>query len=141
MTTALETDSETVLRLMGFLIRSVKKESARELSALGLNQMDVVVLKMVSEGPVAPVAVAYELGVSRAAVTYVTRKLEKANLIKREAAERDRRMALFRLTREGAAALEGAQRVYYACLMRKLGRISEGDVRVLRSLLEKIVGT
>jgi DNA-binding MarR family transcriptional regulator len=139
MKSAPEIESETVLRLMGFLIRSVRKEAAKELGALGMNQMDFMVLKMLSDRSLPPVTIASELGVSRAAVTQVTRKLEGEDLVRREQVKDDRRIALFRLTEKGASALRSAQRVYHACLMRRLGRVSAEDIVVLRRLLEKVV--
>ena len=106
----------------------------------GLTLAQVRVCTLLSEGPLPMSAVGKELGVSLSALTQITDRLERANLVERIADQDDRRVRVLNLTPLAATMLRERGERRIARVMDVIGRLPidtrEQIVHALRSLEE-----
>jgi DNA-binding MarR family transcriptional regulator len=133
-----EDEALKVINLILRLWATIKKEATFGLSSLDLGIVEFVVLRLISEKRSSEAEIAKRLGITKAAMTYITDRLEQKKLVKRERRESDRRSFVLSLTQHGARTLKNAQRLYLLALKRRLKGMSEQEMGDLRILLEKL---
>lgn len=116
----------------------IRKESSRALEKVGLKPVDFVVLKTLSAQAATPKRLAVQLGLTKAAVTYIADKLESRGLVRRVRKAEDRRHVVLVLTKRGARILARAEQVYTRTLQKKLAALSQQQLENLEQTLEKL---
>lgn len=89
-------------------------------------------------GPAEPGRAAELAGMSRAAVSSLTKTLSASGLLSRTRSDRDRRGAVLALTARGTAALEEAFRAHNARETQWAGLLTADELATLTGLLRKL---
>lgn len=111
-----------------------------ELGRLDLTPAQYIVLLIVSSASLHDqITVANVAGLDRATMTLVVTKLERSNLITREADPKDGRRKILNVTPAGAALLATAQQSSAVIRERQLGHFSADERREFIRLLQKFI--
>jgi DNA-binding MarR family transcriptional regulator len=131
---------EAVGALVGRARKALAEEFGRELAPLGLNVVQALVLVLLAEQGVGTAAeMCRVLSHDAGAMTRIVDRLEQMRLVRRVRRERDRRLALLELTKEGRRMHTEVTRVQVAVLNRMLRGFSRAEARTLEKLLKRIV--
>ncbi len=94
---------------------------------------------VLSEGPRAMSALSRELGVSLSSLTQIADRLERARLVKRTAAEEDRRVRCLQLTARGAAMMRKRRDARLRHSLAVLEHLSSSERELVRTAMETLV--
>lgn len=119
------------------------KEGARLLRPFKLtdsqfNMLMLLKFQAEADGAVSQTQLGRMLLVNRSNVTGLVDRLEKAGLLERTSGGEDRRVKRVRLTTAGRKLVERAEKAYYQRIEEITGTLSEGEVKALGQMLEKI---
>ena len=120
-----------------------KKKSADFFHMYGITdvQFNLMMLLMhqgEEDGSLNQVELSRMMLVNRANITALIDRMEKAGLVVRTAVEGDRRSKAISLTARGAKLIQDVEAGYMAEIARIMGALSEGEMRELTTMLEKI---
>lgn len=135
----------SAMQVVGRVIRlgrRYEEEAARMLRAHGLSysDFDVIATLRRSGAPyeLAPTTLQKNVILSSGAMTACLRRLEVANLISREAGQRDRRRLSARLTDKGFGLVEKLIDQRFELAREALSRLDPGEIAMLEALLRKV---
>ena len=94
---------------------------------------------ILSDGPRAMSALSRELGVSLSSLTQIADRLERARLVKRTAAEGDRRVRCLQLTARGAAMMRKRRDARLRHSLAVLEHLSSTERQLVRAAMETLV--
>jgi DNA-binding MarR family transcriptional regulator len=94
---------------------------------------------VLSEGPRAMSALSRELGVSLSSLTQIADRLERARLVKRTAAEEDRRVRCLQLTARGAAMMRKRRDARLRHSLAVLEHLSTPERELVRTAMDVLV--
>jgi DNA-binding MarR family transcriptional regulator len=138
MSTAMaKSDITRVWTLNYRLIASVIGEVAPALQALGLEVKELFLLAEVDAHP-NPAALADALLIPKPSVTVYVKRLESAELLRREIDRSDLRRHKLSLTPEGRRVMTRGLALLGEAFGQRLGRLSANQQAELRGLLEKL---
>jgi DNA-binding MarR family transcriptional regulator len=119
------------------LVASVLGEVAPSLHELGIEVKELFLLAELEAHP-HPAALAEALLIPKPSVTVYVKRLEAAELVKREIDCTDLRRHKLSLTPEGRKIMAGGLALLAEAFGRRLGRLSATQQTELKSMLEKL---
>jgi DNA-binding MarR family transcriptional regulator len=119
------------------LVASVLGEVAPSLHELGIEVKELFLLAELEARP-HPAALAEALLIPKPSVTVYVKRLEAAELVKREIDCTDLRRHKLSLTPEGRKIMAGGLALLAEAFGRRLGRLSATQQTELKSMLEKL---
>jgi DNA-binding MarR family transcriptional regulator len=119
------------------LVASVLGEVAPSLHELGIEVKELFLLAELEAHP-HPAALAETLLIPKPSVTVYVKRLEAAELVKREIDCTDLRRYKLSLTPEGRKIMAGGLALLAEAFGRRLGRLSATQQTELKSMLEKL---
>src|SRR5580692_6821270 len=119
------------------LVASVLGEVAPALQALGLEVKELFLLAEIDAHP-NPAALASALLLPKPSVTVYVKRLELAELLRREIDRADLRRHKLSLTPEGRKVMTRGLALLGEAFGQRLGRLTPGQQADLKSLLEKL---
>jgi len=119
------------------LVASVLGEVAPSLHELGIEVKELFLLAELEAHP-HPAALAETLLIPKPSVTVYVKRLEAAELVKREIDCTDLRRHKLSLTPEGRKIMAGGLALLAEAFGRRLGRLSATQQTELKSMLEKL---
>jgi DNA-binding MarR family transcriptional regulator len=133
-----KSDITGVWKLNYRLVASVIGEVAPALQGLGLEVKELFLLAEVDAHP-NPAALANALLIPKPSVTVYVKRLEAAELLRREIDRADLRRHKLSLTPEGRRLLTRGLALLGAAFGERLGRLTATQQAELKALLEKLV--
>jgi DNA-binding MarR family transcriptional regulator len=131
---------QSVGALVGLARKALAREFDRELTPLGLNTAQALVIVFLADGIAGTAAdIGRVLSHDAGAMTRIIDRLEERKIVRRVPRERDRRAVDLELTREGRRMYAEVTRVQVATLNRMLRGFSKSDVRTLEKLLSRLL--
>jgi MarR family multiple antibiotic resistance transcriptional regulator len=120
--------------------KAVREQFEREMQPLGLSAQQAFVIILLGEDRAETAAdMCRTLAHDAGAMTRLIDKLEEAGLVRRVRGSRDRRSAHLELTKPGRAMYGQVMRVQVDVLNRMLRGFSQGEVRTLEKLLQRML--
>jgi MarR family transcriptional regulator, organic hydroperoxide resistance regulator len=130
------------MQLLWAVTHGLESASKRMHAALGVTGPQRLVLRIVGHhGRISAGALAEVLHVHPSSLTGVLRRLEQAELIRRESDPFDRRRALLELTRRGIRLNEERRGTIEANVAEALSKVSKDDVAGARAVLKAIAAS
>ena len=127
------------MQLLWAVTHGLESASKRLHARLGITSPQRLVLRIVGHhGRISAGALAEVLRVDPSSLTGVLRRLERADLIRRESDPFDRRRALLELTRRGMRLNAQRRGTIEAAIARTLSKVPNGRVATTRSVLKAI---
>lgn len=128
---------------IAFLLRRILRlaylQSRRLVARYGLTAPQLLCLRaLAGSSGLPPTSLAREVGLSRATLTGVLRRLETRGMVERSASPLDRRSSLFRLTPLGAAAASAVGSPLGPRFSEQLSRLSDSRKREICGALEAL---
>lgn len=140
MTREAKIDAEAVLdRLVEGLFRLMLEHHQRNVAEMELTLPQAQALKLLYRAPLSTSRLAAVLGISAPAVSQLTDRLARKQLIERHTVETDRRSVVVSLTRKGTQVIEGFRQRRNEIFSEALRRLSEPDSLEVIQALGKIV--
>ncbi|MEW9549321.1 MarR family winged helix-turn-helix transcriptional regulator [Nonomuraea sp. NPDC050783] len=132
-------------RRLGYLLKHANLRltelTGPALEPYGLDGREFAVLAVIGgPGPLSQLDVGRRLGVDRSSMVGLVDGLERKRLVGRRPHPDDRRKNVVELTERGRETLEGATRAVDAAEAEFLAGLEEGEARLFRALLGKLVG-
>jgi DNA-binding MarR family transcriptional regulator len=135
------TDHDDILIALRRIARAIDLQSKRLLKKTGLTAPQLVVIHALrKEGQMSPSAIARAVSLSQATITSILDRLEKADLVRRERSQTDKRVVLTCLTDRGLEAAEEAPELLQAGFLREFRKLQEWEKSMLISSLQRIAG-
>ncbi len=132
-------DYDDILISIRRIMRAIDLQSKRLVKMSGLTAPQLVVMQALRrDGKVSPSSVARTVALSQATITSILDRLEKANLVRRERSETDKRIVYACLTTEGQKRLEEAPELLQAGFLRQYRQLEEWERTMLVSALQRI---
>lgn len=127
------------MRLLWAVTHQLESASKRMHARLGVTGPQRLVLRIVGHhGRISPGDLAEVLHVHPSSLTGVLRRLEEAELIRRESDPFDRRRALLELTRRGMRLNERREGTIEAAVAKTLSKTSKDRVSATRAVLKAL---
>ncbi|MCK2217399.1 MarR family transcriptional regulator [Actinomadura sp. ATCC 31491] len=132
-------------RRLGYLLKHANLRltdlTGPALAPYGLDGREFAVLAVIGEpGPLSQLDVGQRLGVDRSTMVGLVDGLERKRLVARRPHPDDRRKNVVELTEHGRETLEKATRAVDEAEAAFLSGLEEGDARLFRVLLERLLG-
>ncbi len=132
-------DYDDILISIRRIMRAIDLQSKRLVKMSGLTAPQLVVMQALRrDGKVSPSSVARTVALSQATITSILDRLEKADLVRRERSETDKRIVYACLTTEGQKRLEEAPELLQAGFLRQYRQLEEWERTMLVSALQRI---
>ena len=132
-------DYDDILISIRRIMRAIDLQSKRLVKLSGLTAPQLVVMQAVrKEGKASPSSVARNVALSQATITSILDRLEKAELVRRERSDTDKRIIYACLTAEGQRRLEEAPELLQAGFLRQYRRLADWERSMLESSLNRI---
>lgn len=129
---------EAFNRLMRYMTSASTAHQAVAPGPMLSGSQRMVLRALTSGGPCQVTEVANHLGVTLSAATGLVDRLVKAKLATRERDQKDRRVVWVRVTEEGVAAVEAAEKRRRAAFSQLVANLPEGDLGQLCDILERL---
>lgn len=111
----------------------------RHLVEMELTLPQAQALRLLRESPLATGKLAASIGISAPAVSQLTDRLAKKQLIERRAIDSDRRSVIIALTDKGRRIVDGVRARRYEVFSETMSRLSDEDSRQVIEALGKIL--
>jgi len=135
-------EAELAARLR-IVVNRLARQMRSEASAVLSPSLASALVTIELQGPITLGRLAAREGVTPPSITRMTAALEQRGLVRREADPSDRRVAYVSLTAEGRRTLQRSRTRKTAYLVKRLGRLTDADLAVLREaapILEGLLG-
>ncbi|WP_417451791.1 MarR family winged helix-turn-helix transcriptional regulator [Kordiimonas sp.] len=132
-------DYDDILISIRRIMRAIDLQSKRLVKQSGLTAPQLVVMQALrKEGRASPSSVARNVALSQATITSILDRLERAELIRRERSDTDKRVIYACLTTEGQRRLEEAPELLQAGFLRQYRLLEDWERSMLVSALQRI---
>lgn len=132
-------DYDDVLVSIRRITRAIDLQSKALVKQSGLTAPQLIVMHALRKGGrIPPSAVAREVALSQATVTSILERLEKAELVRRERSDTDKRIIYACLTAEGLSRLEGAPELLQSGFLRQYRKLEDWERSMLVGSLQRI---
>ncbi|WP_262690847.1 MarR family winged helix-turn-helix transcriptional regulator [Kordiimonas aestuarii] len=132
-------DYDDILISIRRIMRAIDLQSKRLVKLSGLTAPQLVVMQVLrKEGKASPSLVARNVALSQATITSILDRLEKADLVRRERSDTDKRIIYACLTNEGQRRLEEAPELLQAGFLRQYRMLEDWERSMLESSLKRI---
>ncbi|OWP56878.1 MAG: hypothetical protein B2I17_03725 [Thermoplasmatales archaeon B_DKE] len=134
-----ENSSILVWRTMKDVWKLWYRQAERNLSLVGLNNMEYNVLRILSENnAISMVQLANLSMVTQGWITSMVDKLEERKLLERSRSTDDRRIIMIQITNAGKRLMSRAQQAHVKFLEESIKGLNETEISDLLGLLEKL---
>ena len=132
-------DYDDIIISIRRITRAIDLQSKKLFKQSGLTAPQLVVMsEMRKAGKVSPTEIARNVALSQATITSIIDRLEKADLVRRERSDKDRRNILVCLTKKGTMKLEEAPEQLQAGFLREYRKLEDWEKSMLISSLQRI---
>ena len=115
------------------------RQSEKNLSQIGMNNMEYSVLRILSEnGTLSMVQIANMTMVTQGWITSIVDKLEERKLVERIRSSDDRRIIMIQITRAGTKMMARARELHVKFVEDSISGLSDAESSDLLALLEKL---
>ena len=132
-------DYDEILISIRRITRAIDLQSKQLVKQSGLTAPQLVVMQALrSKGRVSPSAVAKEVSLSQATITSILDRLEKAEVVRRERSDTDKRIVYACLTEQGLKRLEEAPELLQSDFLRQYRKLEDWERTMLISAMQRI---
>lgn len=132
-------DYDNILVSIRRITRAIDLQSKQLLKQAGLTAPQLIVMQTLrKDGRLSPSAVAKSVSLSQATVTSILDRLEKAELVRRERSQADKRHVFACLTSTGLARLEEAPELLQSGFLRQYRKLEDWERAMIVSAFQRV---
>lgn len=132
-------DYDDILVSIRRITRAIDLQSKQLVKQTGLTAPQLVVMQTIRKhGTISPSAVAKEVALSQATITSILDRLERAELVRRDRSEEDKRVVHVCLTLTGQQRLEEAPELLQSGFLRQYRKLEDWERNMLVSALQRV---